>query len=129
MIGRALLHLALTFTALGAAACDTSSQCECVPCPNGAINLVVFDADSTALNTGWSVEATHDGQPVDTSGCLEEIRGVSNSCFFGSDTGLYRITITSPDFQTRQIAARNAAVLQDCCTCVQTTTVNAFLER
>ena len=58
-------------------------------------------------------------------------RRFGNACAFGSRTGIYRITVRGPGFETREIAARVAAKSGDnCCdgSCVTSTTVSAFLD-
>jgi uncharacterized protein YigE (DUF2233 family) len=118
----------LALAALGST-CGNLGQCECFPCQS-AIVLNVFDEDSQPL-TNWSIEASVDGAPVDTTPCAPEFRINPAGCSFGFETGVYRITVQSPGFRTRQIAARFAAQSgEDCCRCLQFgATVNAFLER
>ena len=110
--------------------CD-SFGCECAPC-GAAIDLAVFDTDGAALDTGWTVEATLDGFTVDdvAANCDAAVR-FGNACSFGFQTGIYRITVRGDGFQTREIAARNAAKSgDDCCNfaCINATSVDAFLE-
>lgn len=122
---------------IGALALLTSSStcdsfgCECTPC-GAAIDLAVFDIDGTALDAGWTVEATLDGFTIDdvAANCDPTIR-FGNACSFGFQTGIYRITVRGDGFQTREIAARNAAKSgDDCCNgaCINATSVDAFLE-
>lgn len=109
--------------------CSNLGQCECFPCQS-AVVLNVFDEDSQPLSD-WVVEATLDGLPVDVSACDEAVRISPGTCSFGSETGVYRITVQAPGFQTRQLAARFAARSgEDCCSCLPVgATVTAILER
>jgi hypothetical protein len=117
----------VAFVATGSTNCDSGGQCECIPCTS-AINLQVFDENDNALGTGWSAEATVDGAVVnDIVNCDESTR-FGNSCDFGQETGIYRITIRAAGFLTKQIAARFAAKSgEDCCVCLQATAVHAVL--
>lgn len=127
------LALALSLPAvalLPGATCTGPSPCQCSVCSN-AIELAVFRADNEALDNSFIVEATLDGLPVeDISNCDPEVR-FDNACFFGTASGLYRMTVSGPGFVPRVIAARAAAKSgEDCCnTCLEPTTVSAFLER
>lgn len=114
----------------GGADCNSFGQCECTPCQS-AIVLNVFDEDNQPL-ADWVVDATLNGAPVDVTNCDETLRVAPGTCSFGFETGVYRISIQAPGFQTRQLAARFAAKSgEDCCsTCLPVgTTVNAVLER
>ncbi len=121
-----LLCLGTAFVALGAN-CDGVSTCECFPCTS-AIDLQVFDSQGNALGDAWTAEATVDGVAVEDIVNCDPSARFGNDCSFGQVTGLYRITVRSPGFQTKQIAARFAAKTgEDCCRCLQATTVHAVL--
>jgi hypothetical protein len=92
---------------------NVGAECLCIACGT-AINLNVVDADGNAI-ADWDVEATVDGQSVDTSSCTPGARAGANSCTFGFETGVYVIVIRSP-FEEQEIAARFASTAaDDCC--------------
>ena len=85
--------------------------------------------DGNALtDANWTAEATVDDQPVpDITNCDPGFR-LDNTCSFGQQAGIYRITVRSPGFQTRQLAARFAAKSgEDCCTCLLGEDIDAVL--
>lgn len=107
---------ALPASLLSGSSCSTNDDCECFPC-GGAIGLTVEDQDGTALDVAWVMAATQDGAPVDDQGACDPDLRTGNSCAFGTTTGVYRIVVEAPGFQSREVAARSAVASgQDCCT-------------
>lgn len=125
----ALFLVSLVSVSLGGSTCS-NGDCPCTPC-GSAINLTVVDDQNVASTADWTVEATLDGTSIDDVSACDPTLRLGNSCSFGRDTGLYRITVRAPGVQTRQIAARFAAPSGiDCCTggpCLQSTKVTAVL--
>lgn len=110
--------------------CAQRSECSCFACNQDAVTLNVFDAGGLPLPI-FIVDATLDGVPVDTTSCNDAVRLGSATCAFGSDLGVYRVTVQAEGFKTRQVAARFATKSgEDCCMvgCLGGTTVNVVLE-
>ena len=104
------------------AACDgtTGFACECFSCSGSAVTLNVVDTAGNANGGDWTVEATLDGAPVDTSACDPAVRNGVNSCGIGQSVGVYEIVIRTAS-TTKELTARFAGkVGQDCCaSCLQ----------
>lgn len=109
-----LLALVAALGQLGAT-CSTPPACECFPCLT-AIALTVVDQDGNPLEAPWVMAATLDGEEVDDGGNCDPDLRMGNSCVFGVATGVYRIVVQAPGYQTREVAARCAAATgEDCC--------------
>ena len=102
-------------------------DCECFPC-GSAIDLRVFDGLGNRVNGTWQVEASLDGEAVDTSACLPEERGGTNTCGFGFETGVYDIVVRSPDVEKPLQARFAGRAGQNCCGCLVGETVQVILE-
>ena len=120
--------LFLSTTAL-LASCDGSSGfgCPCSPC-GFAVTISVFDPEQNPFVNDWVVEATIDGDSVDTSNCDPQVRNGLNSCGFGFEAGVYEVLVRSPQ-QEKELKARFAGRAgQDCCACINGETVTVVLE-
>jgi hypothetical protein len=108
-------------------ACTVSEPCGCFAC-SSAISLFVIDEAGQPINDGWEVEASLDGQPVDTSACEVGVRP-GNQCAFGFDSGVYEVVVRTPS-EEKHVSARAAARGGlDCCTgaCLPTENVPVVL--
>lgn len=100
---------------LAGSTCGTNEPCECFPC-GAAVGLTVLDEAGNALNDPWVMAATLNGDPVDDGGSCDPDFRLGNSCAFGTETGVYRVVVEAPGYQTREVAARSAVASgQDCC--------------
>jgi hypothetical protein len=98
------------------ASCGDGSQCECFPC-GSAVTVSVVDPNFQPLGD-WTLQATLDGQLVDTSECDPMARQGNNTCSFGDRTGVYQIVVRTASTE-KEVAARFAERGgQDCCNCL-----------
>jgi hypothetical protein len=95
------------------ASCNDDENCECFAC-GSAITISVVDTNMQPLDA-WTLEATLDGDTVDTSDCDAFVRQGNNMCSFGDETGVYQIVVRTEALQ-KSVAARFAARGgQSCC--------------
>jgi hypothetical protein len=95
--------------------CAEDEFCECFAC-GSAITVSVVDASLQPLDA-WALEATLNGDVVDTSDCEAFVRQGNNMCGFGEQTGVYQIVVRT-DALEKSVAARFAARggrEQSCC--------------
>jgi hypothetical protein len=97
--------------------CSDGFQCECVPC-GFAITAFVVDGTGAAATGEWNIEATLDGQLVDTSECETAARNGINSCGFGFDTGVYQGVLRTPTAEKPFTARFAGRAGQNCCNCL-----------
>jgi hypothetical protein len=98
------------------ASCGEGSPCECFPC-GFAVTVSVVDPNVQPLDA-WTLQATLDGELVDTSECDPTVRQGNNVCGFGDRTGVYQIVVRTATTE-KEVAARFAARGgQDCCNCL-----------
>ncbi len=110
--------IALSLLLALVSACDTDAfECQCAPCGPA---LVVVGVDTTgAVQAGaWTVAATLDGEPVDTSNCDPAVRGDSNECGFGFGVGVYQLLVRSDNGEKAVAARFSSQVGQNCCACI-----------
>ena len=101
--------------------------CPCSPC-GFAVTLTVSNPDGQPVAGDWIVEATLDGEDVDTSGCDPVVRNGLNTCGFGFQTGVYEVIVRSPR-EEKELKARFAGRAgQNCCNCINGETVDVVLE-
>ncbi|MCC7070677.1 MAG: hypothetical protein IT383_05105 [Deltaproteobacteria bacterium] len=112
------------------ATCGSPEECPCFPCLITAVALTVVDQDGNPLEQPWVMAATLDGEVVDDGGACDPDLRIGDTCAFGDSTGVYRIVVEAPGYQTREVAARCAAASGvDCCAggCADETLVVARL--
>lgn len=118
--------LAATLAATQLAACSAGVRCECVPCGD-AVTLSVVDQTGAPIVDDWNVEASLDGQPVDTTACAPEAR-TSNSCGFGFGAGVYEVVVRTATTEKHVVARLAGRAGQDCCaSCLTSDTVPVVL--
>lgn len=105
----------LTFVAGGS--CGDGFSCDCVPC-SFAISVVVVDADLAPFGGDWTIEASRDGVPVDTSACDPISRQGDNTCGFGFETGTYQIVLRTPTAEKSLVGRFAGRAGQNCCECI-----------
>jgi hypothetical protein len=127
-----LLMIATALVLLSSAvlsSCDGGSGfgCPCSPC-GFAITLNALDQNGDPVTGDWFVEASIDGENVDTSGCDPAVRNGLNTCSFGFQTGVYEVVVRSA-VEEKELKARFAGRAgQNCCNCIPGETVDVVLE-
>lgn len=121
------VFVAVAVVAFVAVACDTETfECECFPCGN-AITVIGLDSAGALAAGEWSVTATLDGAAIDTASCDTDNRAGNNQCSFGTATGVYQLTITSPTGSKAAAARFASQVGQNCCQCLQPSSIQVVI--
>ena len=103
-------------------------ECTCAPC-GAAVNFNVVDAEGNPVGDGWSLEATLDGIPVEANSCDPALRAGQSFCFFGTDSGVYRVLLHAAGRPDKEMAIRfpGRAGVNCCGACIAGETVVATL--
>jgi len=106
--------------------CGDGFQCECLPC-GSAISVFVVDGTGAAAGGDWNIEATLDGNVVDTAACEPQARAGANVCSFGFETGVYQGVLRTQTAEKSFTARFAGRAGQNCCNCLLGETVQVSL--
>jgi hypothetical protein len=108
--------------------CGDGATCECFPCGATAISVFVVDSDGAAFGGDWTLEASLDGVPVDTTLCDPGARAGANTCGVGVEAGTYQMVLRTPTAEKSFTARLAGRAGQDCCTtCIASDTIQVEL--
>lgn len=99
---------------VSAGSCNDGFTCECQPC-GAAISLFVVDEDLIAFGGDWAIEASLDGEDIDTSACDPAARQGANFCGFGFEPGIYQLVLRTPTGEKSAVARFAGRAGVDCC--------------
>ena len=108
--------------------CGDGATCECFPCGAAAISVFVVDSNGEAFGGDWTLEASLDGVPVDTTLCDPVARAGANTCGVGVEAGTYQMVLRTPTAEKSFTARLAGRAGQDCCTsCIASDTIQVEL--